>query len=193
MSKPLISCKFGARCRSLRSGQYCPYDHSASNTIPCKFGARCRSFRGGECKYDHTPSPKQLEILKMISFMKEQAKLHAHKTQIPCAIQYSWHSYHPENKTKTVYTTIDGTVVFRDGYPISENLQFANAHYGPLGASNRGLDTLRIVETVRKMYYDWYVQHTMSEDILEKLGEMPIDGLFKRPDSLIASLSYCGN
>lgn len=193
MSKSLMHCKFGDNCRSLRGGQPCRYLHLSPSITRCKFGERCRSFRGGHCNYDHSPTPEQLAIQKMVAFMKEQGKIHAHTTAIPCAIQYSYHSYSPDKQTATVYTTIDGTTVFVDGFPIDESLLFANAHYGAMGGSHGYPNRQSIVAEVRKMYYDWYTQHTMSDTVIERLEELPVDGLFRRPEPIVARMSYCGN
>jgi len=63
-----------------------------------------------------------------------------------------------------------------------------------MGRSYGGLEGCGILAKVRKMYFDWYCQHTLPEDILDKLSdEIQIDGLFKRPDPLEAHKTYCGN
>lgn len=190
--------RFGELCRSLDGGKPCEFSHSAplKSSTPCKFGERCRSLSGGKsCKFDHQPSPETLKIHEMTKFMTEQGLLHRHQTPIVCAIQYSRHAYAPPEKAnQTVYTTIDGTVVFINGVPIDENHAFSNCHRGAMGQSYGGLEGNSIVSTVRKMYFDWYTQHVFPETILQKLSDdIPIDGLFTRPAPLEAHATYCGN
>lgn len=193
-----MRCKYGESCRSLSGGKPCLFNHSTKThkSTPCKYGERCRSLSGGRsCNFDHTPSPETLRIREMTKFMKEQGIIHKHTTPVVCAIQYSRHAYTPiEQADRCDYTTIDGTVVWKNGVPIGESCQFSNAHYGAMGQSHGGLEKRGILSEVRKLYFDWYTQHVFPETFLQNISDdVPIDGLFERPRPLEAHLSYCGN
>lgn len=187
-------CRYGEKCRSLDGGKSCSFIHTAS--APCRYGEKCRSLSGGRaCKFYHVPSPETIIIREMVKFMKEQGMIHKHTTHVVCAIQYSRHAYTPiEKADKCVYTTIDGTEVFKNGISIGESCKFSNAHYGAMGQSYGGLEKRGILGEVRKLYFNWYAQHVFPPDTLEKLSEeIPTDGLFARPSPLEAHMTYCGN
>jgi hypothetical protein len=198
LNHPNLDFAFGKKCRSFSNGTTCLFVHSTKKSIdkstPCRFGEKCRSFScDTPCLFVH--SPETIKIIEMMTFMKDQGILHKHTTPVVCAIQYYRHAYTPVDRAdKCVYTTIDGTTVFKDGRPIGEFECFSNAHYGPMGQSYGGLEGCGILAKVRKMYFDWYCQHTLQEAIADKLSnEIPINGLFKRPNPLEAHKTYCGN
>jgi len=147
--------------------------------IPCKFGNNCRSFKGEKCRFGHQ---KQSEIAEMTKFMKEQSIIHKHITHKVCAIQYIYSDYESGCKS-VVYTTIDGTQIFRDGYPVS-NILFRDE-------SNKMLNNRLISDEVYKMYYQWYKNHAIPDEMLKSGLYIPFDGCWERPFPLKAHASFC--